>query len=148
MDAAYISAVSALAGSVIGGLTTGFTTLLNQRSQARAGMVAHELSRREDLVKDFIVAASNVYGDAIVNSEPKMPEIVDLYAMVSRMRVLNMPKSVARADDVMRSILDTYFSPNRTMADLREIVRTGGGVDPLKDFSEAAREEIRAFAPL
>ena len=148
MDTAYISAVSALAGSVIGGLTTGFTTLLNQRSQARAGMVAHELSRREDLVKDFIVAASNVYGDAIVNSEPKMPEIVDLYAMVSRMRVLNMPKSVARADDVMRSILDTYFSPNRTMADLREIVRTGGGVDPLKDFSEAAREEIRAFAPL
>jgi hypothetical protein len=148
MDAAYISAVSALAGSVIGGLTTGFTTLLNQRSQARAGMVAHELSRREDLVKDFIVAASTIYGDAIVNSEPKMPEIVDLYAMVSRMRVLNMPKSVARADDVMRSILDTYFSPNRTIADLREIVRTGGGVDPLKDFSEAAREEIRAFAPL
>jgi hypothetical protein len=121
MDAAYISAVSALAGSVIGGLTTGFTTLLNQRSQARAGMVAHELSRREDLVKDFIVAASTIYGDAIVNSEPKMPEIVDLYAMVSRMRVLNMPKSVARADDVMRSILDTYFSPNRTIADLREI---------------------------
>jgi hypothetical protein len=148
MDAAYISAVSALAGSVIGGLTTGFTTLLNQRSQARAGMVAHELARREDLIKDFIVAASTIYGDAIVNSEPKMPEIVDLYAMVSRMRVLNMPKSVVRADEVMRSILDTYFSPNRTIADLRELVKTGGGVDPLKDFSEAAREELRAFAPL
>jgi len=148
MDAAYISAVSALAGSVIGGLTTGFTTLLNQRSQARAGMVAHELSRREDLIKDFIVAASKIYGDAIVNSEPKMPEIVDLYAMVSRMRVLNMPKSVVCADNVMRSILDTYFSPNRTVADLRELVKTGGGVDPLKDFSEAAREELRAFAPL
>jgi len=43
MDAAYISAISALAGSVIGGLTTGFTTLLTQRSQARAGMVAHDL---------------------------------------------------------------------------------------------------------
>jgi hypothetical protein len=148
MDTAYISAVSALAGSVIGGLTTGFTTLLSQRSQARAGMVAHELSRREDLIKDFIVAASTVYGDAIVNSEPKMPEIVDLYAMVSRMRVLNMPKSVVRADEVMRSILDTYFSPNRTLADLRELVKTGGGVDPLKAFSEAAREELRAFAPL
>jgi hypothetical protein len=148
MDTAYISAVSALAGSVIGGLTTGFTTLLNQRSQARAGMVAHELSRREDLIKDFIVAASTIYGDAIVNSEPKMPEIVDLYAMVSRMRVLNMPKSVVCADNVMRSILDTYFSPNRTMADLRELVKTGGGVDPLKEFSEAARVELRAFAPL
>jgi hypothetical protein len=68
--------------------------------------------------------------------------------MVSRMRVLNMPKSVVRADQVMRSILDTYFSPNRTIADLRELVKTGGGVDPLKDFSEAAPEELRAFAPL
>ena len=49
MDAAFISAISALAGSVIGGLTTGFTTLLSQRSQARAGMIAHALARREDL---------------------------------------------------------------------------------------------------
>jgi hypothetical protein len=148
MDTAYISAVSALAGSVIGGLTTGFTTILTQRSQARAGQIAHELSRREDLVRDFIIAASKNYGDALVNSEPKMPEIVDLYSMVSRMRVLNMPKSVVRADEVMRSILDTYFAPNRTIADIREIVKNGGGVDPLKDFAEAAREELHAFALL
>jgi hypothetical protein len=148
MDTAYISAISALAGSVIGGLTTGFTTILTQRSQARAGQIAHELSRREDLVRDFIIAASKTYGDAIVNNDPKMPEIVDLYSMVSRMRVLNMPKSVVRADEVMRSILDTYFAPNRTIADVREIVKNGGGVDPLKDFAEAAREELHAFALL
>ena len=61
MDPAYISAISALAGSVIGGLTTGFTTLVSQRSQARAGMVAHDLARREDLVRDFIIAASKTY---------------------------------------------------------------------------------------
>jgi hypothetical protein len=42
----------------IGGLTTDFTTLLSQRSQARAGMIAHDLARREDLVRDFIIAAS------------------------------------------------------------------------------------------
>jgi hypothetical protein len=147
LDAAYISAISALAGSVIGGLTTGFTTLLSQRSQARAGMIAHDLTRREDLVRD-IIAASKTYGDAIGNNEPKMPEIVDLYAMVNRMRVLGMRKTTASADVVMRSIIDTYFGPNRTVADLRELVRTGQGIDPLKDFSEAAREELRAFALL
>jgi hypothetical protein len=147
LDAAYISAISALAGSVIGGLTTGFTTLLSQRSQARAGMIAHDLTRREDLVRD-IIAASNTYGDAIGNNEPKMPEIVDLYAMVNRMRVLGMRKTTASANVVMRSIIDTYFGPNRTVADLRELVRTGQGIDPLKDFSEAAREELRAFALL
>ena len=58
MDVAYISGLSALAGSVIGGLTSGVTTWLNQRSLARAGQLAHELSRRQDLYKDFIVAAS------------------------------------------------------------------------------------------
>ena len=145
MDAAYLSAISALAGSVIGGLTTGFTTWLSQRSQARAGMIAHDLARREDLIRDFILAASKTYGDAIANSDPKMPELVDLYAMISRMRVLNMPRSVVCADNVMRSIVDTYFAPNRTVADLRELVKTGGGVDPLRDFAEAAREELHQF---
>ena len=111
-------------------------------------MVAHDLARREDLIRDFIVAASKMYGDALVNSEPKMPEIVDLYAMVSRMRVLTMPRSVVCTEKVMDSIVETYFAPNRTIADLREIVKGGKGVDPLKDFSEAAREELHAFAPV
>ena len=35
------------------------------------GTVAHDLARREDLVRDFILAASRTYGDAIINSEPK-----------------------------------------------------------------------------
>jgi hypothetical protein len=99
-------------------------------------------------LRDFIIAASKTYGDAIGNNEPKMPEIVDLYAMVNRMRVLGMRKTTASADVVMRSIIDTYFGPNRTVADLRELVRTGQGIDPLKDFSAAAREELRAFALL
>ena len=54
MDIAYLSALSALAGSVVGGLTTGITTWLSQRNQARAEQLAREMSRREDLYKDFI----------------------------------------------------------------------------------------------
>ena len=119
MDTAYISGISPLAGSVIGGLTSEFTTWLSERSQARAGMVANDLGRREDLVRNFIIAASKAYGDAIINSEPKMPELVDLNAMVSRMRVLGWSKTTACADVVMHSIVETCFTPNRTLADLR-----------------------------
>ena len=78
MDVAYISALSALAGSVVGGLTSGFTTWLSQRAQARAGQLAHDKSRREDLYKDFIVAASKTYGDAILSNQPQVPELVAL----------------------------------------------------------------------
>ena len=99
-------------------------------------------------MRDFIIAASKTYGDALVNSEAKMPELVDLYAMVARMRVLSMPKTVACADIVMRSIIETYFAPNRTVADIHELVKTGHGIDPLRDFAEAAREELHRFALL
>ncbi len=68
MDVAYISALAALAGSVVGGMTAGITTWLSQRAQARAGQLAHEMSRRDDLYKDFIVAASKAYGDAVLSN--------------------------------------------------------------------------------
>ncbi len=45
MDVAYLTALSALGGSVVGGLTSGFTTWLTQRTQARAGQLAREMSR-------------------------------------------------------------------------------------------------------
>ena len=148
MDVAYVSALSALAGSVVGGLTSGVTTWLNQRSQARAGYISHELTRREDLVRDFILSASKTYGDAIVNDQPQMQELVNLYAMVSRMRVLSMPRSVASADALLRAIVDTYYSPNQTVHDLHQLLKSGSGVDPLKDFSEAARDELGVFSSL
>ena len=40
-----------------------------------------------------------------------MPEIVDLYAMVNRLRVLGMTKTTACADIVMHTIVDAYFTP-------------------------------------
>jgi hypothetical protein len=144
MDPVYISAISALAGSVVGGLTSGVTALMSQRAQARTGQLAHEKSRREDLYKDFIIAASKAYGNAIVSNEPQIEELVALYAMISRMRVLSRPRTVECADRIMRAIIDTYFAPNRSMHELRDLIKNGTGLDLLKDFSEAAREELRA----
>jgi hypothetical protein len=72
MDVAYLSALSAIAGSLVGGLTSGFTTWLSQRSQARAGQLAREMSRRDVLYKDFIAAASKAYRIALVSSKPQV----------------------------------------------------------------------------
>jgi hypothetical protein len=68
----------------VGGLTSGITTLMSQRAQARAGQFAHDNSRREDLYKDFIVAASQANGNAIGSNEPQIREHVALYALISR----------------------------------------------------------------
>ena len=145
MDVAYISALSALAGSAIGGLTSGFTTWLNQRFQAKAETLAHESSRRQDLYTEFIAAASKTYGEALVTNEPKIEELIGLYAMISRMRVLSSPRIVECADKVMQTTLDTFFAPNKTIRELHELVSSGAALDPLKDFGEAAREELHMF---
>jgi hypothetical protein len=145
MDVAYISALSALTGSVVGGLTSTGMTWLTQRAQMRSGQLAHEFDRREDLFRDFIVAASKAYGDALVNNEPQLPALIALYSMISRMRVLAAPRTVASADKVMLTIIDAYFAPNHSVRELRDMIKSGAGIDPLKDFSEAAREEIGTF---
>lgn len=144
MDVAYISAVSALAGSVIGGLTSGITTWLSQRVQARAGQFAHDKSQREGLYKDFIVAASKVYADAVMHDEPQVQELVSLYAMVNMMRVRSAPPIIACAERMMVVTTDTYFAPNKTIRELHELIKSDA-IDPLKAFSEAAREELRTF---
>ena len=107
MNVAFLSAFSALAGSIVGGLTSGVTNWLTLRSQERAGQFAREMSRRDDLYKDFIVAASKVYGDALISNEPHLQELVTLYAMISRMRLLSSPQTVARAENVVRATIDT-----------------------------------------
>jgi len=142
MDVAYVSALSALAGSVVGGLTLGLTTWLNQRAQARAGQLAHDLSRREELFRDFIAAASKAYGEALVSNQPQIQELVALYAMISRMRVLCSPRLVACSVKVVGATTDAYPAPNKTIAELHALVKSGAGIDPLKDFAEAAREEL------
>ena len=144
-DAAYLPALSALAGSMVGGLTSGLTTWLSLRNQARAGQLAHDLSRRDDLFKDFIVAASKIYGDAMLTNDPQMQDLVALYAMISRMRVLSSARTIACAQKVMEATVDTYFAPNKTVHELREVIKSGDGIDPLKEFSEAAREELQTF---
>ena len=111
MDVACLSALSAIAGSVAGGLTAGITTWLSQRAHVRARQLAREMSRRDDLYKDFIVAASKAYGDAILSNEPQVPELLALSALISRMRVMSSLRTVASAEKLMEATLSAYFAP-------------------------------------
>ncbi len=142
MDAAYLSALSALAGSVVGGLTTGLSTWISQSVSARVGLISAHLARRQEPFRDFIVSASRVYGEALASSEPKIPELVELYALIGRMRVLCRPETVAAGEKLMRVIVDAYRAPKRTMNELHDLMTAGEGIDPLKEFSLAARHEV------
>jgi hypothetical protein len=142
MDAAYVSAFAALAGAAIGGLTSFATSWLTQRAQARAQQLAHKLTRREELYKDFIDEASKLHADSLVHETPDVTQLVKLYSMISLMRVISAPRIVQDADKVIRMIVNTYMGPNKTFPELRDMVNSGT-VDLLRDFSEACREELQ-----
>lgn len=141
MDPAYVSAFAALAGSAIGGFTSLAASWLTQRVQVDAQQMAHTVSTREELYKDFIEEASQSYAFALEHTEVDVAKIVRLYALVSRMRVLSSQRIVEQADFVMQRIMETYRAPNRTIREEAELIRSGG-LDPLLAFSEACREEF------
>ena len=142
MDSAYLSTVAALAGSAIGGLTSLAASWLTQRVQATAQRLAHDLSRREELYRDFMDEASAAFADALERSEADVAKLVRLYALVSRMRVVSSERVVEQADAVMRTILETYRSPNRSLREATEEAEPSA-LDPLRAFSDACRAERR-----
>jgi hypothetical protein len=101
MEPAYISAFAALAGSAVGGLTSLTASWLTQRTQVMVQQLAHDITRREELYKDFIEEASKLYADAMEHDKPDASKVVRLYALVSRMRVLSSPSVIENADRVM-----------------------------------------------
>jgi hypothetical protein len=141
MDSAYFSAFAALGGSIIGGLRSLATSWLTQHTQLRAQQYTQNIGRKETLYKDFVEEASRLYADAFEHDRTELSNLVRLYAMISRMRVLSSPKVVGDADRVARLIIETYLAPNKTFRDARDMVKSHA-VDPLRDFSEACREEL------
>ena len=102
MDASIISALAALTGAAVGGLTSGIANWLNHRSQLRAQWLLHEKSRRQILYRDFIEEASKCYIDALQHNEADIPGLVGLYAKLNRMRVQSSRLVVHRAEEVAR----------------------------------------------
>src|SRR5258708_4420189 len=119
MDVSIISALAALTGAAVGGLTSGVATWLNHRSQVHVEWTLHEKSRRQILYKDFIEEASKCCIDAGISSKTL----------------------VRRAEEVARKILDTYLESDKRFVELREMA-IEGTIDLLRGFSDACRDEF------
>lgn len=142
MDPAFFSAFAALAGSAIGGLTSLAATWLTQHSQYRAQQRTREQTRREDLYRSFIEEAAKWHAHAYGHETAEVTDLVNLYALVNRMRVLSSPAIVDEADKVVRVILETYRAPKKTILEAEELL-DDEAMNPLREFSNACREELR-----
>ena len=144
MNASVISALAALAGAAIGGLTSVIASWLIEHTQLKAKWVEQDKLRRQELYKEFIEAASKCYVDALQHDKADIAALVELYVRVGRMRILSSPNVIESAEQVARQIVDTYLVPNKTFLELREMVKHGT-IDLLRDFTETCRVEFESL---
>jgi len=142
MGPEYLSALAALAGSTIGGLTSLTASWLSHHVQFTAQREANDIRQREQLYGKFIDEASKLFADAYEHNAAESSKLVELYALISKMRIVSSPRIVEHADQVARTIIETYLGPNRTFGDVVEIL-DNEALNPLRAFSNACREELR-----
>ena len=144
MNLAFLPAFAAFGGSAFGGLTTFAATWFTQRRKDSARRLSQEKSRRQKLYKQFIEEGSKLYADALVHDNSEVSALVNMYALIGRMRILSSDAVIEGAEAVARMIVDTYFAPNKTFPELRQLM-TSHATDPLKEFSLTCRKELSAI---
>jgi hypothetical protein len=145
MDTALLSAASALAGSLIGGVATFSASWLTHDRQLRAQTLIHESAKREALYAEFISEASRRRAEAWSHHAESPDVIAGLYSGIERMRLSSSKEVIRRAEQVVRHVIDAYAAPDKTFDDLLEAIKSERRSDPLSDFSEACRREVRGL---
>jgi hypothetical protein len=141
VDTAYISALSALAGAAIGGLTSFATSWVTQQSQLRHSFRQAERAKLEALYSEFIGEATRLLGDALSHQKDEVTDMVGLYALMGRMRLLSSRRVVEAAERIADDIIQTYGAPNRSLHELIAFAREGR-MNLLIEFGEACRSEL------
>jgi hypothetical protein len=141
VDPAYISAFAALAGASIGGTASFGTAWLTQRAQLRHARREAEHARLVALYSDFIAEASRLLADALSHQKDDVADMVNLYALIGRMRLVSPIRVVTSAEAVAHLLIETYLAPNRSLHELVTFAKEGS-MDLLVEFGEACREDL------
>ena len=149
MDAAYISALAALAGATIGGLTSFGTSWVTQRTQLRHAHREAERAELKTLYQDFIAEASRLFVEAMRAKTDDIDDIsglVGLHAMIGRMRLASDQSVIDAAMRAEETIIETYLAPDRTVRELMDYATHQGKTSFMVEFSAACRKDLAARA--
>jgi len=142
MDAAALSALAAILGSLAGGSATVATAWITQRTTTRRERMRAEIRKRELLYSDFIAECSKLGADSLTRTLDRPETMMPALALLYRIRLTASEPVLAAAERTLAQISEQYFGPNLTMAELRIRSRD---LNPLAPFSDACRRELKAL---
>jgi hypothetical protein len=144
-QSAAITALAAIAGSIVGGLASFLTTFFTQRNQAHRDLLSRDVAHREELYSQFIKEAANLYVDSLDKTLENPVSLIEMYSLVGRIRLVSSDTVLAAAEKVADNIVDSYRRHPVTFEDVYKEVFRESHVDPLKEFTEACREELKSM---
>ena len=146
MDSTIIAAMAGVLGSLVGGTATVATTWVTQRTQSKRKLVRAEIKKREELYGEFISECSKRAIDSFARSLDKPEIVLTMYELVNRIRLCATDPVLEQATRAVHVIMDQYLASNLSLEEMRAVLRKGANVDPLKQFAEACRRELKAIA--
>ena len=146
MNTTVVTAMAAALGSLVGAAASVATTWITQRTQTIRANSEWTLRERESLYKEFITEASRLTVDAVAHSLEQPDQLMALYGILSSIRLMSGDEVVRQGEACCRRIVELYGRPNLTTDQIRAAVEAHGidGIDPLKEFSTACRNELLA----
>ena len=145
MDSTVVTALAAALGSLVGATASIGTTWISQRRQSIRASAEWKLRDHESLYKEFIMEASRLFGDAMMKSLERPDQLVGLYAILSRIRLISGDEVLSKAVGCCHRIVELYRRPNMTADQIRAAFESNE-FDPLKEFSAACRAELLAMS--
>ncbi len=146
MNSTVVTAMAAAFGSMLGAAASVVTTWITQRTQTIRANSEWTLRERESLYREFITEASRLAIDALAHSLERPDQIMALYGILSRIRLLSGEQVVRQGEACCRRIIELYGRPNLTTDEIRAVAVSEDldRLDPLKEFSTACRNELLA----
>ncbi len=144
MDTATVAATTAALGSLAGASASVVTTWITQRMQMTRANFEWTLRERESLYSEFLTEASRLAVDATLNSLDRPDQLVAMYGLLSRIRLISSDEVLKEAEGCVRQIVELYRRPNLTADQFHEALEANE-LDPLKEFSTACRMELLAI---
>lgn len=140
MNSVPVTALAAIAGSLVGALGSAVGTWITARHQDRRDLLGKQIDRREALYSDFIGESARLLVDAMQHNASDLQKLLPIYALLSRIRLSSSQPVLQKAEEVIEVIVSTYPQPNLTAEQIES--QAVNGSDPLRQFSDTCRNEL------
>jgi hypothetical protein len=144
LDPGILSTISALAGTIVGAVSSLTTTWMTTKRNERNALLAAERAKREDLYGRFMDIQAKLYSSALKNEGVDYDRLPEAYALCGRITLYASKPVADAALHSLRYIVDLSIGQKLSDADIRALMDKNEA-DVINLFAATARAELAAL---